>query len=255
MITGLAGKTAFITGGGSGMGRETALLLAREGASVAVADMRGDAAQGTVDAIKKAGGKAAPIEVDVTNSKRVDAAMREAEGALGPIDRLVNIAGIYQSIEVEKITDEDWAKMFSVHVNGTFYCCRAALPGMIARRSGAIVNMTSLHALRGQAMAAHYAAAKGAIIGLTKSIAREKAPLGIRANAVAPGPIDTPLWRGWIDPAKLEETKRERSKIIPLGRLGEPNEIAPVIVFLLGEGASYITGQVIVIDGGELMSA
>jgi NAD(P)-dependent dehydrogenase (short-subunit alcohol dehydrogenase family) len=104
-------------------------------------------------------------------------------------------------------------------------------------------------------MAAHYAAAKGAIIGLTKSIAREKAPLGIRANAVAPGPIDTPLWRGWIDPAKLEETKRERSKVIPLGRLGEPTEIAPVIVFLLGDGASYLTGQVIVIDGGELMSA
>jgi NAD(P)-dependent dehydrogenase (short-subunit alcohol dehydrogenase family) len=255
MITGLAGKTAFITGGGGGMGRETALLLAREGASVAVADLKGDAAQSTVDAIKQAGGKAAPLEVDVTNSKRVEAAVREAEAALGPIDRLVNIAGIYQSIEIEKITDDDWAKMFSVHVNGTFYCCRAVLGGMIARRSGAIVNMASLHALRGQAMAAHYAAAKGAIIGLTKSIAREKAPLGIRANAVAPGPIDTPLWRGWIDPAKLDDTKRERSKVIPLGRLGEATEIAPVIVFLLGEGASYITGQVIVIDGGELMSA
>lgn len=255
MNTGLAGKTVFITGGGSGMGRETALLLAAEGAAVAVADLKGEAAQATADAIKKAGGKAAAVEVDVSNSKRVAAAVREAEATLGPVDRLVNIAGIYQSVDVEKITDDDWAKMFSVHVNGTFFCCRAVLPGMIARRSGAIVNMTSLHALRGQAMAAHYAAAKGAIIGLTKSIAREKGSLGIRANAVAPGPIDTPLWRGWIEPAKLEDTKRERSKIIPLGRLGQPNEISPVIVFLLGEGASYITGQIVVIDGGELMSA
>ena len=155
---------------------------------------------------------------------------------------------------MEDIADEDWARMFAVHVNGTFYTCRAALPGMIAARSGAIVNMSSLHAVRGQANAAHYAAAKGAIIGLTKSIAREKGPLGIRANAVAPGPIDTPLWRGAVPPDEIDAVMAKRSEVIPMGRLGAPAEVAQTIVHLLGPAASYITGQVVTIDGGESMA-
>jgi NAD(P)-dependent dehydrogenase (short-subunit alcohol dehydrogenase family) len=205
--------------------------------------------------ITSAGSKAMPIALDVSNSRQVASAVREIEASLGPIERLVNIAGIGQAVAVEKIADEDWTRMFAVHVNGTFYCCREVLPGMIARRSGAIVNMSSIHALRGQAMMAHYAAAKGAIIGLTKSIAREKGPFGIRVNAVAPGPIDTPLWREGHDPARLEDDKRERSRIIPIGRLGEAREVAPVIAFLLSDAASYMTGQIVVIDGGEIMNA
>ena len=250
----MEGRVAFVTGGGSGMGRETARLLAVAGARVTVCDRDGDAARETVEIVEEAGGTARVEEADVSDSGAVNRAVAAAADAFGPIDALVNIAGIYRIAAVEDIADEDWARMFAVHVNGTFYTCRAALPGMIAARSGAIVNMSSLHAVRGQANAAHYAAAKGAIIGLTKSIAREKGPLGIRANAVAPGPIDTPLWRGAVPPDELDAVKAKRSEVIPIGRLGEAAEVAQTIVYLLSPAASYITGQVVTIDGGESMA-
>ena len=250
----MEGRVAFVTGGGSGMGRETARLLAEAGARVTVCDRDGDAARETVKIVEEAGGIARAAEVDVSDSGAVNRAVAAAADAFGPIDALVNIAGIYRIAAVEDIADEDWARMFAVHVNGTFYTCRAALPGMIAARSGAIVNMSSLHAVRGQANAAHYAAAKGAIIGLTKSIAREKGPFGIRANAVAPGPIDTPLWRGAVPPDEIDAVMAKRSEVIPMGRLGAPAEVAQTIVHLLSPAASYITGQVVTIDGGESMT-
>ena len=250
----MEGRVAFVTGGGSGMGRETARLLAEAGARVTVCDRDGGAARETVEIVEEAGGTARVEEADVSDSGAVNRAVAAAADAFGPIDALVNIAGIYRIAAVEDIADEDWARMFAVHVNGTFYTCRAALPGMIAARSGAIVNMSSLHAVRGQANAAHYAAAKGAIIGLTKSIAREKGPLGIRANAVAPGPIDTPLWRGAVPPDEIDAVMAKRSEVIPMGRLGAPAEVAQTIVHLLSPAASYITGQVVTIDGGESMA-
>ena len=248
------GRVALVTGGGSGMGRETARLLAGAGARVAICDRDGDAARQTGDEIEAAGGTVWTGAVDVSDSRAVDRAVAEAAGALGPIDSLVNIAGIYEVARLEDIADDAWARMFAVHVNGTFYCCRAVLPGMIAAQAGAIVNMSSLHALRGQANAAHYAAAKGAIIGFTKSIAREKGKLGIRANAVAPGPIDTPLWRNAVPADEIEAMMAKRSEVIPIGRLGQPAEVAQTIVYLLGPAASYITGQVVAIDGGETMA-
>ena len=250
----MEGRVAFVTGGGSGMGRETARLLGEAGARVAICDRDGTAARETAGIVGDAGGTARAEEVDVSDPRAVERAVASASEALGPIDALVNIAGIYRIAAVEDITDEDWARMFAVHVNGTFHTCRAVLPGMVAARSGAIVNMSSLHAIRGQANAAHYAAAKGAVIGLTKSIAREKGPLGIRANAVAPGPIDTPLWRGAVPPDELDAVMAKRSEVIPIGRLGEAAEVAQTIVYLLSPAASYITGQVVTIDGGESMA-
>ncbi len=250
----MTGRNAFITGAASGMARETALALAREGVAVAVTDIDGDGANDTLAAIEAAGGRGWAAELDVSDSAAVDRVVASAGAALGDLDYLVNIAGYYQTVDAELITDADWARMMAVHVNGTFHCCRAILPGMMARKAGAIVNMASVHAVRGQAHAAHYAAAKGAIMGFTKSVAREKAPLGIRANAVAPGPIDTPLWRGDMDAAEIEAAAAARSGIIPLGRLGTASEVVGVIVFLLSPAASYITGQVIPIDGGETMA-
>ena len=250
----MEGRVAFVTGGGSGMGRETARLLGEAGARVAICDRDGAAARETAGIVGDAGGTARAEEVDVSDPRAVERAVAAATEALGPVDALVNIAGIYRIAAVEDISDEDWARMFAVHVNGTFHTCRAVLPGMVAARSGAIVNMSSLHAIRGQANAAHYAAAKGAVIGLTKSIAREKGPLGIRANAVAPGPIDTPLWRGAVPPDELDAVMAKRSEVIPIGRLGEAAEVAQTIVYLLSPAASYITGQVVTIDGGESMA-
>ncbi len=250
----MEGRVAFVTGGGSGMGRETARLLGEAGVRVAICDRDGDAARETAGIVGDAGGTARAEEVDVSDPRAVERAVAAATEALGPVDALVNIAGIYQVAAVEDISDEDWARMFAVHVNGTFHTCRAVLPGMVAAKAGAIVNMSSLHAIRGQANAAHYAAAKGAVIGLTKSIAREKGPLGIRANAVAPGPIDTPLWRGAVPPDELDAVMAKRSEVIPIGRLGEAAEVAQTIVYLLSPAASYITGQVVTIDGGESMA-
>ncbi len=254
MTDGLHGKTALITGAGGGIGRATALTLARDGARIASLDLDGDAARETAAAVEKGGGTAWASALDVSDSAAVAAGIGEAERALGPIDCLVNIAGIYRVVDAENITDDDWRRMFAIHVDGTFYCCRTVLSGMIARGAGAIVNTASLHAIRGQAGAVHYSAAKGAIVGLTKALAREKAEANIRVNAVAPGPIDTPLFRGAIPPGEADVLIAKRTSIIPMGRLGRVDEVAGVIAFLLSDAASYMTGQIVTIDGGEVMN-
>jgi NAD(P)-dependent dehydrogenase (short-subunit alcohol dehydrogenase family) len=250
---GFLDHAAIVTGAGSGMGRATALALARRALAVAVMDRDGASAEATVAAIRAQGGRAEAFVVDVARAARVDAAVARIARRLGAVGYLVNIAGVDWPARLETIGDADWARMFAVAVDGTFHLCRAALPTMMERRFGRIVNMSSLHAIRGQAERAHYAASKGAIIAFTKSLAREKAASNIRVNAVAPGPIDTPLWRAGRAGRGLARQMKERAAVIPLGRLGRPEEIAEAIVFLLSERSSYITGHVLTADGGEIM--
>lgn len=245
---------AFVTGGGGGIGGATAERLAANGVAVAVADFNVEHATTVADRITAAGGTACALALDVTDPAAVVAAVAEAESVLGPIDQLVNTAGIFRWAEMEDISDEEFEQMFRVHVFGLHSMCRTVVPGMVARGAGAVVNVTSIHAIRGQTLTAHYSAAKGAILSYTKALAREKSPMGIRINAVAPGPINTPLWRGDMNPAELEQKMADRSTVIALGRLGTADEVAAGIVFLLSPAASYLTGHIMTIDGGEVMN-
>jgi len=251
-IGGLEG-VALVTGAGSGIARETALQLGAAGATVAVADINTVTAGETTDTIRKGGGQATAYTLDVSDRSAVDATIAAIGNDLGPIDHLVNLAGSFATAPLSGISDELWAQTMAVHLNGSFYICRAVVPGMASRSKGAVVNTSSLFALRGQPEAAHYAAAKGAIIGFSKSIAREVAGTGVRVNVVAPGPVDTPFFARGMEGDTLDQVRTERAESIPLGKIGHPEQVAPVILFLLGNGASHMTGQVIPVDGGEMM--
>jgi NAD(P)-dependent dehydrogenase (short-subunit alcohol dehydrogenase family) len=190
-------------------------------------------------------------KVDVTNAKAVADVVQVTERQWGPISSVVNLFGIHQALEFENISDGAWSAMFDIHVNGTVNVCRAVVPYMQRRGHGAIVNMSSSHLSPYARLATHYVSAKYAIIGLTKALAREKGPFGIRINAVAPGPVDSPMWRGARHDDQIEAAKAERSKLIPLRRIASVDDVANAIDFLLRPESGFITGHVIPIDGGE----
>ncbi len=249
----MRGRWALVTGAGGEIGRETALHLAAAGVNVVATDIAADRAEATAHAVEAAGATAQALPLDVGNFDAVTTGIAAASKRVGGFDYLVNSAGIDGVGAIEDLSPEFIARVFTVNVYGIFYACRAVLPAMMARRRGAIVNVASVHAQNGQANAATYAATKGAIISFTKSLAREKAASGIRANAVAPGPINTALWRGGDAGERLEQRIRERIKVIPLARIGMPSDVAGVIVFLLSPAAAFVTGQVVPVGGGEIM--
>lgn len=245
----LSGKIAIVTGGGQGIGRSVAERLAREGAPVAVWDLDLSGATETARAIASLGVEGEPRKVDVASWEEVKAAVETVVQRWGRIDILVNNAGVTRDGLLVRMQPADWEFVLSVNLNGTFHCTKAVLPVMIKQRSGRIVNLASVVGAMGNAGQANYAASKAAVIGFTKSVAREYAARNITANAVAPGFIDTLMTR------KLpEETRESLKRQIPLGRLGQPEDVAHAVGFLVSEEASYITGQVLHVNGGMLMA-
>jgi NAD(P)-dependent dehydrogenase (short-subunit alcohol dehydrogenase family) len=249
----LQGKVALITGAGSGIGRATARLFAGEGAAVAVVDLREDAAKETADQIVADGGTAIGVAADVTDAEAIGAAVARSVAELGRLDVVYNNAGIGSSGSVADATEADWDLCFGVNVKGTFLTSRAAVPHLEAAGGGAIVNQGSVAALVGVANFAAYCAAKGAVVALTRSMAVDLAPRGIRVNVICPGTVFTPLMepmltaRGGGDMAKgLAMTVAK----YPIGRLGTPEEIAAVAPYLASDDAAFVTGSTFAADGG-----
>lgn len=243
-------RVALVTGAGQGIGRQTALQLAREGARVVVVDLHGDNAQRTAVEIGAAGGEALAVAADVSDAAQVQVAVQQALARWGAVDLLANVAGAVDLGGLEELTPERWDRLMAVNVKGAFLCIQAVLPGMKARRYGKIVNVSS-SAGRSAALGtsgANYTASKAAVLGLTRHIAREAAPFGINVNAVAPGVIDTEMAMRVHGEQRLTELKRW----IPLGRLGTAEDVANLILFLLSDEASFIVGATVDINGGAL---
>jgi len=246
----LTGKSALVTGGARGIGRAVCLMLARAGASVAVNyRVESPSANLLVEEIEAAGGEAFALSADV--SKRADAEMLvdETVARFGGIDILVNNAGIWRSSPIEEMSDAEWEEMIAVNQTGTFNGIRAAVPPMKEARSGRIINISSTAGQRGESFSSHYAATKGAVISLTKSVAVELAPFGILVNCVAPGWVVTDMTRDDLLGARRESILQT----IPLARAGTPDEIAGAVLFLASELSAFVTGEVLNVNGGAVL--
>lgn len=249
-MTQLEGKVAIVTGAGQGIGRATALTLARQGADVVVAEMVEQRIGGVVREIEGLGRRAHGVRVDVTRNDQVAEMVRQAVERMGRIDILVNNAGTDIVKDAVDMSDDEWNIQIDVNLKGTFYCCRAAVPQM--KEGGAIVNIASVAGWVCYPRGTAYAAAKAGVMGFTRSLAGEVARKGLRVNAIAPGPIDTPLAHEVLDSMPPQQKEALLNGVV-LGRWGKPEEIAAAVAFLASDAASYITGETLSVSGGLFM--
>jgi 3-oxoacyl-[acyl-carrier protein] reductase len=246
----LQGKVALITGARRGLGKAIALRLARSGADVVVNDIAAGAeeAEATAAELRALGVRALSLPADVCVASQVEAMIETTLAEMGHLDILVNNAGVTRDALLMRMSEEQWDSVLNINLKGTFLCTRAALKPLLKQRSGRIINIASVVGLMGNAGQANYAASKGGVIAFTKAAAKEVASRGILVNAVAPGFIASHMTD------QLSEEARQRLlSVVPLGRWGTPEEVAEVVNFLASEAASYLTGQIIHIDGGMVM--
>jgi NAD(P)-dependent dehydrogenase (short-subunit alcohol dehydrogenase family) len=260
MELGLHGKAALVAGGASGIGAETARLLAAEGARVAIADRDAPAAEALAAELRAAGAEALAVAVDITRREAVAAMAAQVQGAFGAVDVLVHSAGLAGDKLFVESQPEDWQREIDVNLVGPMLCTQALLPAMIERRSGRIVAIASDSARAGQARLSYYAAAKAGAIAFIKSLAQEVGRYGITANVVSPSATNTPLrvrreegFRQSMGEAAYAERVRRVLRMYPLGRLGEPGDVAAAVAYLASERAAWITGQVLSVNGGFIM--
>jgi NAD(P)-dependent dehydrogenase (short-subunit alcohol dehydrogenase family) len=243
-------RVALVTGAAMGIGKAIALLFAKEGARILAADVNDGAAQ-TEREIREAGGECLFVRTDISRESEVEALVKAGAGRFGTIDVLLNVAGIAHESPAHLLSVEDWRRILDVNLMGSFLCAKHVLPGMLKAGRGAIVSVASVQGLFGFPGYPHYAASKGGIIAMTRQMAREYAAAGIRVNCIAPGTVDTPMNAGVLsrveNPAEL---RAAWDKMHPLGRIGQPIDVAYAALYLACEESSWVTGQCIAIDGG-----
>ncbi len=242
-------NVALITGASRGIGRTSALRLARDGFDIAINYNRTeDGAKEALEEVMELGRTALLVKADVSDHKAVEVMVDKVIGDLGRLDVLVNNAGIYPRKQMDEVSSEEWHEVLETNLTSIFYCSKTVVPHMKKQGKGSIINLSSVLGIMGSKQGVHYASSKAGIIGLTKSLAKELAPFNIRVNAVAPGAIETDILK-----RDTPEQRKRRIEHIPMGRAGQPEEIAEVVAFLASDRASYITGETINVNGGLLM--
>lgn len=245
----LEGRAAIITGSGQGIGKAIALGMAREGAAVVIAEIGEANGLQVKSDVEGLGGKASAIPTDVSREESVNAMVEQSIKEFGRVDILVNNAGIYPVSPIEEMAEELWDRVIGTNLIGTFLCSKAVVPGFLKQRAGRIINIASGRALQGATEGAHYAASKAGIIGFTKALALEVAPYGVTVNAICPGVTDTAQPRGH----RTEEELYAMAAKIPLGRIGQTEDLVGPAIFLASDAARFVTGQMVIVNGGAIM--
>lgn len=243
----LKGKVTLITGAASGLGQATALLFAKEGAKVVVADVNEIGGVETVDPIRSAGGEATFVRTDVTSAKDAEAMVKATIDAYGKLDVLFNNAGIAMRLPVVELPEADWDRCIDINLKGVYLSSKYAIPEMINNGGGSIINMASIFGIVGARTRAAYAASKGGVVNLTRSMALDYAPYQIRVNCICPGFVETPLFKGVV---KSQEEYQALVNLHPMGRLGTPMDVAYGALYLASDESAFVTGIALPIDGG-----